>query len=234
MPRAPKDSRLTVGLLTIGQSPRPDLTAPLQAMVSSVDWQEAGALDGLTAADLPAAPTGVHPLTTRMADGALIKVDTEFLLPRMQAALDRLVDAGVDLALILCAGSFHNLHSSRPLLRPFDLICAILEGAGIVRLLVLCPFAEQAEPIALRWRQAGFVPWVVTTRLAPGTQEFEMVVNDNIVQNGQIDALVLDYVGHPIGTVRRLQRVISAPVFDLGLITFEVLATLAKGRTLPT
>ncbi|MCB0157369.1 MAG: AroM family protein, partial [Caldilineaceae bacterium] len=102
-----------IGLLTIGQSPRPDLVQTLPVL-SPFAQVEAGALDGLAAAAIPLA-AGAFPLTTRLADGGTVVVDEAFLLPRMQAAVHRLEEAGVAAILLMCAGTFGPVTSRVPL-----------------------------------------------------------------------------------------------------------------------
>ena len=47
--------RPVVGLVTIGQSPRPDIVPDMAAIIGpGVDIREAGALDGLSRADVEA------------------------------------------------------------------------------------------------------------------------------------------------------------------------------------
>ena len=64
--------RPVVGLVTIGQSPRPDIVPDMAAIIGpGVDILEAGALDGLTRSDVDALkPTGDDEiLVTRLLDG---------------------------------------------------------------------------------------------------------------------------------------------------------------------
>ena len=64
--------RPVVGLVTIGQSPRPDIVPDMAAIIGpGVDIREAGALDGLSRADVEALkPTGDDEiLVTRLLDG---------------------------------------------------------------------------------------------------------------------------------------------------------------------
>ncbi|MEZ4609984.1 MAG: AroM family protein [Caldilineaceae bacterium] len=147
-----------IGLLTIGQSPRPDLVQMLPVLAPFAQV-EAGALDGLQADAIPPA-TGAFPLTTRLADGAdcgaTVVVDEAFLLSRMQAAVQRLEDADVAAILLMCAGTFRTVTSRVPLVKPFELTVATLRTWGWTRPLVVCPFVAQEAPMRARWRDAGF------------------------------------------------------------------------------
>ncbi len=72
-------NRERIGLLLIGQTPRPDLTAPLDHLAGAYDLVVRGALDALTASDLKTSDTGTYPLVTRMRDGTVVTVDERFL-----------------------------------------------------------------------------------------------------------------------------------------------------------
>ena len=56
-----------IGALVIGQTPRPDLVDPLQALLPEVVIEVVGALDGLSATELPDASHAPYPLSTMMA-----------------------------------------------------------------------------------------------------------------------------------------------------------------------
>lgn len=200
-----------IAALTIGQSPRPDLLEPLRARLpDDVEILEVGALDPLLAATLPrprARPhpvTGRYPLTTRLRDGTLVTLDEADLAPLVQAALERGEDAGADVTLLLCAGGFGDATAHGALVRPFDAAVDRVRSIGARRIAVVVPIAEQAAPAIRKWANAGFdavaiVGEPASAPRAPG-----------------VDAIVLDYVGHPAATVAALRERTDLPVLDLG------------------
>ena len=208
------DKRL--GLLTIGQSPRPDLVQTLPVL-SPFAQVEAGALDGLAAAAIPLA-AGAFPLTTRLADGGTVVVDEAFLLPRMQAAVHRLEDAGVAAILLMCAGTFGPVTSRVPLVKPFELTVATLRTWGWTRPLVVCPFAAQEAPMRARWTDAGFDAHVITARVDD--------VDAIRAAAAGCQCIVLDYFGHPPATVATLRAALSQPVVDIGAFAAAALAAM--------
>ncbi|WP_031464374.1 AroM family protein [Sciscionella sediminilitoris] len=88
-----------IGLLTIGQSPRPDIEPGL-ATILGAPAVCVGALDGV---DVDAV-TGEPGIETRLADGSTVLVRHDALGPLLQAAVDRL-PARVRVAAYLCTGS---------------------------------------------------------------------------------------------------------------------------------
>ncbi|MGH2407170.1 MAG: AroM family protein [Candidatus Limnocylindrales bacterium] len=193
-----------VGVLTIGQSPRPDLLEPLRVRLpADVAIIEAGALDGHSPDDLPAR-AGAYPLTTRWRDGSPATVDEAFLSPLVQTALEALQRGGADVVLLLCAGGFADLRPRGRLVRPFEAAVDALRDLGARRVGVVVPIDGQSWPSQRKWRLAGFEPTVVVGE--PATIDIP----------ASIEALVLDFVGHPSEVVEAFRARSPVPVVDLG------------------
>ena len=209
------------GFLKVRERTQRGIRLPIMAM--RLVYPRMGALDGLTAAELPAVAGQKYPLATRLRNGQRVLVEEAFLAPRLQMALDHLADAEVQASILLCAGSFANLHSPRPLFKPFDTARAILHSMGIRRIGVLCPIPEQEAPISARWRAAGFTVHLHTA--PPDAQDKSL--QQWVAQNrGQFDCMLLDYVGHAPETAHMLQQAFALPVLDLGHLTIQALAAV--------
>lgn len=213
-----------VGALTIGQSPRPDLIAPLiSRLPEKYQLLQAGALDGLTKHSLPAIHDETYPLTTRMRDGSLVMVEESFLASRLQQALDQLDQQGAVATILLCAGTFSDLKGKRPLFKPFAIGRAVMDSLGFKRIGLIAPIKEQEAPIQQRWQAAGFLPTVWTADLALQDEGFVQRLNNNIETN-KLDCLVLDYVGHPEPLVSQLRETVAVPLIDLGQLAIAALS----------
>ncbi len=213
-----------IGALTIGQSPRPDLTAPLRQVLPD-GWvvKEAGALDGLSAAEIPLDAGGAYPLTTQLQDGSLVMVEESFLLPRLQHALARLEAEDVVATILLCAGTFTGLQATRPFVKPFMIARQVLQTLGLKSLGLIAPIPQQVAPIRRRWQAAGFVTSVWTADLSQQDKSFRQQLAAQIEAH-KLECIVLDYVGHPTASVRRLQEMSPVPVIDLGQLAIGTLA----------
>ena len=224
-------NRPRIGILLIGQTPRADLTAPLEPLGRTYDLVIQGALDGLTTNDLPDSGDGTYPLITRLRDGVQVTVDAGFLAPRLQACIDDLEQDGVIAHILLCAGPFPTLTSTRPLVRPFQLAAKTLASAGLSHLGLVVPTNDQALPAANKWAQAGFQPVVWSMETKPADLPLERWIEAHTMRHTGLAALVFDYVGYPLDTLRRVQDLIALPVIDLGhlaVAAFE--AMLLKDR----
>lgn len=226
----------SVAAITIGQRPRPDLLAPLLARLpAGVDVVEEGALDGLTSAALadrlvsieppvdPSADSSArrYPLTTRLRDGTPVTLDEADLAPLVQAAVARAELAGADVTLLLCAGGFLDLVAGGALVRPFDAAVERLRSLGARRVAVAVPYAAQAPAAARKWAGAGFEPVGIVGE--PATLPPPVAV----------DAIVLDYVGHPAAGVAALRGRTRLPVVDLGECGAEAVVRLLERDDAP-
>jgi len=217
-------SEKRIGVLTIGQSPRTDLVAPLENMLPGCRVLQAGALDGLAPADLPEPTHVAYPLATQMRDGTKVLVEERFLAPKMQEALDWLESEGVAATLLMCAGTFADLHGKLPLFIPFKIGCSLLDTLQMRSIGLITPVAAQEKPIRERWEKKGFRPTVWTADLATQDAPFYLQLRKRIHKNN-LACIVLDYVGHPVEQVTWLQRSIDLPVIDLGQLAMVTLAS---------
>jgi hypothetical protein len=208
-----------IAAYTIGQTPRPDLTRDLADRLPSVRFEVVGALDGLSAADIPDPEPGGYPLETRLRDGTRVVVDSAFLEPRLQAAVSE-QDDRVAAHLVLCAGPFPELTAQRPLIRPFEASVAELRRLGMRSVEVVVPFAAQAAPAANKWEAAGFRCRPHAIEVATGERPVEEWVMERL-EGTDADALVFDYVGLPSSLLDQVAAAVSLPVFDLGHLAMD-------------
>ena len=98
-----------IGAITVGQSPRVDLTPEIQPILGdSVEIIQAGALDGLSKEEIAkfVPRPGENVLVSRLTDGTSATFGESYILPRLQLCIDDLEQQGVSLILFLCTGEF--------------------------------------------------------------------------------------------------------------------------------
>lgn len=158
----------SLGVVTIGQSPRADLTGELAAYLpAGTRLLERGALDGLGPPAIAALAPGADEdtLTSRLRDGRPVVLDRRRLVPRLEAAIAGLEQQGAGVSLLVCTGTFPPLRHRRPLL---DAERLLVSGAGaVVRqggpLGVIVPLPAQQEVMSLRWQRALGAPVLVAS-----------------------------------------------------------------------
>ena len=147
-------SASTIGLVTIGQSPRPDIRTTYASIRGpAVRIIEAGALDGLDITAVEAiSPTGDDtPLVTLFA-GDEVRIGKRCVTPLLQRAIDAVVAEGAAVVVVLCTGHFEGLHADLPLIEPdrvLDGFMRAIQPGG--RLGVIMPDDGQEAMMRQKW-----------------------------------------------------------------------------------
>jgi len=152
-------TRASIGLLVVGQSPRPELLAEFRHVLSveSADIEVLGALDHLDDEALAAAsPTSdTDTLYTTLPDGRSVLVSKAIVTEGMRARLKDLAEEQVDVSVIACTGNFKGL-SAPGVHFASDLITGVVDGClpASGRLGVFIPTAAQAAACIERWTRS--------------------------------------------------------------------------------
>ncbi len=197
---------------------------PSKICCRAAEILQAGALDDLMLNDIPDLSNATYPLVTQMRDGKRVMVEEGFLTPKLQQALDLLETKGVSATLLLCAGTFADLHGKLPLFVPFKIGCGILDTLQMKSIGLITPVVVQAVPIRERWEKMGWRSTVWTADLGVQDAAFYQQLTERIYTNN-LDCIVLDYVGHSFEQVTQLQKSIDIPVIDLGHLAMVMLAS---------
>lgn len=141
-----------IAFVTIGQSPRVDLTPEILARVGAdIEAVEFGALDELSAAEVQAmAPReGEASLCTRMRDGSEVVIGKNQTRDRLQKLFDRLDTEGYQAITLLCTGHFEDLGSKTLLIESQRVVDATVDALslGCQNLGVLVPLERQVNEI---------------------------------------------------------------------------------------
>lgn len=203
-----------IGLITIGQSPRDDVTPALQAVLdSSVQLIEKGALDGLERAEIEklAPKRGDHVLVTRLRDGTWVKVARRLIMPKIQACIKELEAMDVDLNVLLCTGEFPRLKAKKPLLLLEPLITSFTQCVKGGKVGVVVPEKEQAANAEKKWKGKG-VSAVVVVWANPYGDIKTLDDAALILAKENVDLVVLDCIGFTVKAWEIFRRLTGKPV----------------------
>lgn len=151
----------TIAILTIGQTPRRDITQDLRRFLpEEIHLTEYGALDGLTAEqaeELFGYRGRGELLITRIgSQGRMITVSGERIMSHMQTCIDRAETDGAQLLLMACTGIFPDYRHRVPLLLPgAGQRVHTLERAAGRPVGVVIPNLSQQGQIARWWKASG-------------------------------------------------------------------------------
>ncbi len=215
----------TVGLLTIGQSPRMDMTSDLQPIFDEkLNYIEAGALDGLTLDQvLTMAPQpGEHFLVTRMADGTMVHIAARHLTDLMQHQVTRLERSGVSAILILCTEGFAPFDCSIPVIYPNDVLKSQVPAAAAHgHIGVILPDRDQVSDFAAAWELT--VPRVDATFGSPYAGDCSLEDAAKYFAGRDVDLIVLDCMGYTAAMAQMVSETSGKPVFLAKLLAAEFL-----------
>lgn len=189
-----------IGFITIGQSPRIDVTNDiLKFFPSGVEVLEVGALDGMSKSEVevkfkPEAGETVY--VTRMRDGFEVKISREKILPLMGECVKKLEASNVDVIGILCSGEFPRYKASIPIVYPEKVLKGFASGisySGSVA--VLIPAVEQLEYAKLKW--SGLFEDLKVYAISPYTASLNdfRIIGEKLKANG-VRLVVMDCIGY--------------------------------------
>jgi protein AroM len=221
-----------LGVVTIGQTPRTDLTPELARWLPGVELVERGVLDGMDGHALAAmAPAdGDHVLTTRLIGGGSIEIGERQVQERLPGVLAALEDE-VDAVLLACTGPFDALPHAKPLFVPDALIAlgtaalaTAVGGADGARVGVVCPLpAQQGFTVAkFAPRLAG--QRVLTAPSSPYTgTDATLADAGRTLLDGGAELIALDCIGY----TERMREVVAAATGLPVVLARSVAARLA-------
>ncbi len=204
-----------IGIITIGQSPRKDITVDILPILGNkIEILEIGALDGLTRENIEKEKpiNGEKGLISILNDGSSVFFSEKFIIPRLQDCIEKLEKEGVELILFLCTGKFsYNFKSKLPLFFPYDilknLVSLFTRNSSIG---VIIPKAEQIESTKNKWK-----PLINNVEIIPGSpygdiKEIELAASK--LKDKNIDIIILDCMGYTLEIKKLVERISGKPV----------------------
>ncbi len=189
---------MKIGAITIGQAPRTDVTEDiLRLFDGKIELLQRGGLDGLTKAQITAfAPgEGDYVLVSRLLDGSSVTFAEEYILPRLQEAIDELEAAGVKLIMFFCTGSFpESLTAGVPLVYPCDILHRVVPLLSkSSQIIAVTPSSLQLEQNTAKW--GGFVKTCTSIAASPYGPWEELEAAAKACRDLPGDLIVLDCIG---------------------------------------
>jgi hypothetical protein len=207
--------RVKIGAVTIGQSPRTDITDDLKRVLGkSIRIIEYGALDMFHYDEVVerfSPKAGETVLVTRMRDGRQVKIAEHHLLPLLQNCLDKLEQQRVKATILLCTGEFPEFSYQGLLLKPRQLLQAvtakICDGRPVG---ILVPDEDQIEQIAGWWRRSG-AP--VEIEAASPYKDFHAVEEAaERLKRKPVSVIFMDCMGYSVKMKERVREITGKPV----------------------
>ncbi|WP_080873734.1 AroM family protein [Oceanobacillus timonensis] len=186
----------SVGVLTIGQAPRTDVTPSIQRILGpEIEIVERGALDRLdTDSFHTVAPdTADTTYISRVRNGGSVKMGKSKLLPLLQEERDTLEEQ-TDVIMMLCTGDFPTLQGAKPIIYPdVELNKAVREVMPSGNLGLIIPLEEQRDSLIEKWNHPEIKKLV---EVASPYEKSDIEGAARALKNQGADLIVLDCMGY--------------------------------------
>jgi protein AroM len=219
----------SVGMITVGQSPRDDIVPNMsQILGSNIEVIEKGALDGLSAEEIQslAPKDGENPLCTRLSSGQQVILGKESLISLVQERIDELNGAAVDLIVLLCTGHFPRFKSR----------CLVVEAEKVVDRCVEALVDDRhtvgvVVPLPEQMRQAKeklstITPKVHVCSASPYGPQEEVRQAAEILCAKKVDLVVLHCMGFSADHRTAMRNITKRPVLMANAIVARTAAEL--------
>lgn len=185
-----------VGVLTIGQSPRTDLTPSIQRILGDqVEIIEAGGLDHIPDDELHLIAAKLNETTyiSRLRSGHSVKISKEKLLPLLQKELIKL-ERKVDVTIMLCTGDFPTLKTTKPMIYPDKVLVNTIQAIQSEgKLGLIIPLEEQRDSLREKWHGLGLD---LEVGVASPYEDSDMESVAKSLRDKGVDIIVLDCMGY--------------------------------------
>jgi len=203
---------IKIGILTIGQSPRDDVTPTMKRIFGEeIKVIERGGLDRFTEDQLHIiAPKSSEPTyISRLRNGKSIKISKKKLLPLLQQELHQL-EKEVDVTIMLCTGDFPTLKTKKPIIFPDKVLTHMIKAIhSNGKLGLIIPLSEQKKSLNEKWNNLKEKIEVgVASPYADDDIEQEA---KKLTENG-VNMIVLDCMGYNEQHKKRAQSTSNIPV----------------------
>ncbi|MEM0006434.1 MAG: AroM family protein [Ignisphaera sp.] len=209
-----------IGLVTIGQAPRKDVTEDLiKILPAGVEIIEAGALDDLDLNEIKekiAPKPGEVPYVTRLRNGLEVKISKERILSLMQDKISLLERLGAEVIGILCSGEFPEFSSRVPILYPDRILKGIVSGIQYRgSTVVLIPSEDQVPYAKRKW--SPYLEKLEVISISPYTSKISDFENvGRRIRDLDAGLVIMDCIGYTmkqrsvISSIAKSARIITS------------------------
>ena len=206
---------MKIGAVTIGQSPRVDVTPDILPILGDkIELLQAGALDGLSREEIEDMAPGPedYVLVSRLNDGSFAKFGESFILERMQNCISKLEEQGVSLIMIFCAGSFPDVfQSSVPLVYPAKILNGLAKALSKEsNIIVITPDEQQIQQAYEQW--GPIMKKVTPIPANPYGDINEVYKAAELAKDATADLIVMDCIGFTREARRIVATITGKPV----------------------
>jgi protein AroM len=226
----------TIGVLTIGQSPRADgLGDDVRTVLGpSTRVIERGALDGMSDEEIvriaPKEPSEYR-LITLLRNGRSVEIGEPAILQRLQEQIRDLErHEHVDATLMMCTGAFPPFEHSKPLLLPQEALYGAVSGlASGGKIGALIPLESQREQSLRKWHEHGISDAQVFPASPYGKNPIAAIADaSGDARAAGVAVLFMDCFGYDLAMKAAARRSFDGPVVLARTLAARLVAELSE------
>lgn len=213
---------LTIGAITIGQSPREDIIPDLKMLIGAeVSIEVRGILDRMEREEIRNfAPRRKEKiLNTRLRNGESVTLGYNHVVEGIRKTLAELRNDGYASIALLCTCHFSELNDEKGLIQVSTLLRQEVEAKlkkGILGILV--PSAEQIGQTEKEWFCPGLK--VIVASASPYGKSTDVISAVSHLSTKAVDLILLDCIGYNLSLFNELKEITETPM----ILSVEVLA----------
>lgn len=216
-----------IAALTIGQTPRTDLTPEIRNYLGSeFEIIEAGALDDYNYQEISErfSPKGEDAiLVTRLRDGSEVIIGEDCISDLLNKKIKELEKKNLELILLLCTGKFTNLESSSILIEPQKLLYSLLLKLALKNFAVIIPNEMQKKQIKRFWNNLKMDPIIKSA--SPYKENNDLISAAEEIKNEDIDLIYLDCMGYS----KKMKKIVGEISNKKVILPREMISLIIKG-----
>ncbi len=216
-----------IAALTIGQSPRTDLTPEIRGYLGNeIEILEAGALDGYNYQEIfeRFSPKGEDDiLVTRLRDGSEVIIGEKYISDLLNKRIKELEKENLELILLLCTGKFADLQSTSILLKPQKILYSLILKLELKNFAVIIPNEMQKRQIKRSWNNLNMDPIIKSA--SPYKENNDLISAAEEIKNHDIDLIYLDCMGYS----KDMKNVVAKISNKKVILPREMISLIIKG-----
>ena len=214
-----------IGAVTIGQSPRSDVTKDILPLLNNFDLVECGALDDYTYEEVinEFQPKDENLFVSRMRDGKQVFLSKKKIISQLNSCIERLEQIGCEVIMVFCTGKIDGLKSKVKLLQPNVIMHKIIPSIAInTKMAIIIPDKKQKQQIRKQWE---YVDLDITIFSASPYEDIEKIqILSKKIEKQNFGLVYLDCIGYS----KQMQEIVSELTCVPVLLPRTILAEVAN------
>lgn len=201
-----------LGLITIGQSPRNDITNDiLNVLNDDIIVYQKGALDDYSREEIERKFAPIeNTLVTKLRDGSQVEIDETYITDLIQGCINYLEDQGCEIIALYCTGKFEEITSNSILVKPHEILHDTVKNLSLNNLGVMVPDESQVNQMKQWWKKYDINTFIEPVSPYKDIKSINKTAEKFINKN--IDAIFMDCMGYTLEMKKIVEEVTKKKV----------------------